>query len=217
MLRLQGLSKQFGKELVLKDISLELREGERLRLSGPSGSGKSTLLLCIAGLLEPDAGEIFMDNNPVTPQSLPPHRRGIGLALQDPTLWPHMTVAGNAGYGVHGLTKRQRAARVAELLDDLGLEGMQKSRPHQLSGGEARRVALARCLAPKPRLLLMDEPLVNLDPQTKERALACIRKQLKQTGASMIFVSHDPDNSHGLCNRQAVLRQGELTGGEALP
>lgn len=210
MLCLRNLEVAFGQTPALRDISLELGKGERMVLAGPSGSGKSTLLLCIAGLLEPDAGEVLVDTVAVTPRSLPPHRRGMGLVLQEPALWPHMSVAGNVGYGLHGRSRRERGQRVAGLLDALGLEGLHKRKPHQLSGGEARRVALARCLAPAPRLLLLDEALVNLDHDSKLRCLDLLQQELEQTGAAMIFVSHAPDELLGLCSRQCDMQQGRL-------
>lgn len=203
-----SLEKSFpGFQLAL---GLAAQEGEVLALLGPSGSGKSTLLKLIAGLLTPDRGFVRFRGQDLTP--LPPERRGVGFLFQDYALFPHLTVAENIAFGlVEARWPREaREERVRELLEKMGLSAHAQKRPQELSGGEQQRVALARALAPRPRLLLLDEPLGALDLRLREDLLFFLRKTLRAEGITTLVVTHDQGEAFLLAHRVAVLRQGSL-------
>ncbi|WP_164835666.1 ABC transporter ATP-binding protein [Thermus tenuipuniceus] len=203
-----ALKKRFpGFQLAL---DLTVQEGEVLALLGPSGSGKSTLLKLIAGLLSPDQGFVRFHGQDLTP--LPPERRGVGFLFQDYALFPHLTVAENVAFGLVEARwpRAEREARVRELLERMELLSHAGKRPQELSGGEQQRVALARALAPKPRLLLLDEPLGALDLRLREELLFFLRRTLREAGVTALLVTHDQGEAFLLAHRVAVIRQGRL-------
>jgi thiamine transport system ATP-binding protein len=189
-------------------VSLDMPAGEVLALLGPSGCGKSSLLRVVAGLEPPAAGSLRWAGQDLAP--LPVHRRGFGLVFQDGQLFPHRDVAGNVAYGLTGLDRGARAERVAELLDLVGLPGYGDRPVATLSGGERQRVALARSLAPHPRLLLLDEPLSALDRSLRERLADDLRRVLVATGTTALFVTHDQDEAFTVADRVAVMAAGRL-------
>lgn len=203
-----ALEKRFpGFQLAL---DLTVREGEVLALLGPSGSGKSTLLKLIAGLFSPDRGFVRFRGQDLTP--LPPERRGVGFLFQDYALFPHLTVAENIAFGLVEARwpGKEREARVKELLERMELTPHAQKRPQELSWGEQQRVALARALAPRPRLLLLDEPLGALDLRLREELLFFLRRTLRAEGVTTLVVTHDQGEAFLLAHRVALLRQGRL-------
>jgi thiamine transport system ATP-binding protein len=195
---------------ILDAVSLEVGAGERLALLGPSGSGKSTSLRVAAGLQRPTAGRVLLDGADVT--GVPPHRRGIGLVFQDAALFPHRDVAGNVGFGpkVRHLPDGDRTARVAEALELVGLAGTERRDVTTLSGGEAQRVALARALAPRPRVILLDEPLGALDGPLRQRLQDDLRELFERLSLTVVHVTHDVGEAFALGDRVAVLREGRV-------
>lgn len=191
MLKVSHLSVSYGKEKILNDISLSVPAGSTTAIVGPSGSGKSTLLHAICGLIPIDAGQIFLNDHDIT--SSPAHRRNIGLVSQSGDLFPTMTVRQNIEFGlrVDKVDKPTRAMRSDFLLDLISLTEYGKRMPDTLSGGQARRVALARALARKPPLLVMDEPLTGLDAETHDELAADIKRLIADTGTTAIIVTHD--------------------------
>lgn len=209
-LTLEGISKRFGDTVAVQDVSLALRPGETVALLGPSGCGKSTLLRLIAGLERPDSGRLFFAGEDLTRVGAP--RRGFGMVFQDYALFPHLNVFGNVAYGLveKGWSRAQQRARVAELLERVGLTGFGARRVTQLSGGQQQRVALARALAPEPRLLLLDEPLSNLDLTLREELKEGLRDLLRTLAVPAVFVTHDQSEAFTVAERVAVMRQGRL-------
>ncbi|MCG7286670.1 ABC transporter ATP-binding protein [Cellulomonas sp. ACRRI] len=189
-------------------VTLDVPVGEVLALLGPSGCGKSSLLRAVAGLEPPTSGDVTWDGTDLA--AVPVHRRGFGLVFQDGQLFPHRDVAGNVAYGLRGLPRDARAERVAELLDLVGLPGYDRRPVATLSGGERQRVALARSLAPRPRLLLLDEPLSALDRSLRERLADDLRRALVATGTTALFVTHDQDEAATVADRVAVMSAGRL-------
>ncbi len=201
MLDLAGISVRFGQRLVLDRVSVHVGRGEVVALLGESGSGKSTLLRVAAGLLTPDAGTVRIDGNDVT--SLPTHRRNVGLVFQDEQLFPHLDVAGNIGFGLrmHGVDAATRRTRVDELLDLVGMPCTGGRRVDRLSGGEAKRVALARSMAPRPAVLLLDEPLTGLDRDLHDRLAGELARILRADGTTALLVTHDPQEAATIADR----------------
>jgi thiamine transport system ATP-binding protein len=195
---------------IVEDVSLEVASGERLALLGPSGAGKSTLLRVVAGLERPAAGRVLVDGADVT--GTPAHRRGIGLVFQDAALFPHRSVAENVGFGpkVAGLPRDERAAHVAEALALVGLAHAGGRDPTTLSGGEAQRVALARALAPRPGMLLLDEPLGALDGPLRLRLQEDLRALFERLSLTVVHVTHDVGEAFALGDRVAILRVGRV-------
>jgi len=208
MLTVADVTVRFGDRVVLDGVSLDVDDGELVGLLGPSGSGKSTLLRVIAGIVAPDAGRVVLDGTDVT--SLPTHRRKIGMVFQDEQLFPHLDVAANIGFGLRiaGADKRLRRARVDELLDVVGLGGFGDRRIDGLSGGERKRVALARSLTPSPRLILLDEPLTGLDRELHDRLAEEVRDVLVTTRSTALWVTHDPAEADMVATR--ILHLPEL-------
>ncbi|NKY11785.1 ATP-binding cassette domain-containing protein, partial [Cellulomonas hominis] len=208
-LEVRGLVVRYpGGVTAVAGVDLEVARGEVLALLGPSGCGKSSLLRAVAGLEPPTAGRLAWDGLDLAP--VPVHRRGFGLVFQDGQLFPHRDVAGNVAYGLRDLDRAARAARVAELLDLVGLPGYGTRPVATLSGGERQRVALARSLAPRPRLLLLDEPLSALDRSLRERLAEDLRRVLTATGTTALFVTHDQDEAFTVADRVAVMSAGRL-------
>ena len=195
---------------ILDEVSLDVADGERLALLGPSGSGKSTALRVIAGLQAPSAGRVLLDGRDVT--RVPAHRRGTGLVFQDAALFPHRDVAGNVGFGprVAGLSEDEREARVRAALELVGLAGSERRDVTTLSGGEAQRVALARALAPRPEVLLLDEPLGALDGPLRRRLQTDLRELFERLRLTVVHVTHDVGEAFELGDRVAVLRDGRV-------
>lgn len=202
-INIRGIAKAFGSVSVLERVSLDITPKERLVIVGPSGSGKTTLLRLIAGLETPDAGEIWIDGRQASSptQVIPPHMRNTGMAFQVPALWPHMTVWDNIAFGLARLDGREIQRRIEELLTALGLERLSRRYPHQISGGEARRVALARALAPRPAILLLDEPLTHLNPDLKQRVLSVLQTHLDRYQPVLVYVTHDNDEARLIATR----------------
>ncbi len=209
-LRLDGLTRFYGATRVLDALSLEIARGDCLVLLGPSGCGKTTILNLVAGFLRPDAGRIMLDGQDIT--QLPPHRRDMGMVFQDYALFPHMTLAENVGFGLRmrGIGRSERARQAARALEQVGLGPLADRRPGQLSGGQRQRVALARALVIRPRLLLFDEPLSNLDAQLRDQLRTEIRAVLDEAGTTAIFVTHDQQEALALADRVALLRAGRI-------
>jgi iron(III) transport system ATP-binding protein len=193
MIILETVSKNFGPIRAVDGVSLEIPDRARLSLLGPSGSGKTTLLRLVAGLEVPDSGTITMDGRIVSsPRCMvPPSERSIGFVFQSGALWPHMTVAENIRFAVAGLPAAEQQQRIQPLMDRMGICSLAGRFPGQISGGEARRVALARALAPHPATLLFDEPLTNLDRPLREELLALILDVVRESGSRMIYVTHE--------------------------
>lgn len=193
----RNLDKSYGRHEVLKNISFALKAGDSLIIKGPSGCGKSTLLRILAGLEIPDAGEVWLDSRVV---SAPGHcelpwLRGIGMVFQAPTLWPHMTVAENITYPIMNWPRDKRKARLAGLLNMLEIADKEASFPDEISGGQARRVALARAFAARPRFMLLDEPLTNLNYDLKLHLLEHIKMEVERNKSTMIYVTHDSEEA----------------------
>ena len=198
----------FDDTVVLDGVTLRVADGELVALLGASGSGKSTLLRVIAGLVPPDAGTVTIDDADVT--DVPTHRRSVGMVFQDEQLFPHLSVGDNVGYGLKmaGVPPDGRRRRVAELLDLVGLDGFARRDVGGLSGGEAKRVALARSLAPEPKVLLLDEPLTGLDRELHDRLMVEVAAILRRVGTTSVWVTHDADEAAAVSDR--IVRIDEL-------
>jgi iron(III) transport system ATP-binding protein len=211
-LAVRGVSHAFGRRTVLRDVSLAVAPGELVSLVGPSGCGKTTLLRIAAGLEELQQGQVMIDGCAVAEPGyvVPPERRGIGLVFQDNALFPHLDVAGNVGFGLTKLAAGPRRERVAEVLHQVGMHDYGRAYPHQLSGGQQQRVALARALAPKPRVMLLDEPFSGLDTRLREQVRDDTLHVLKHSGAATLMVTHDPEEAMFMADRIAVMRDGQI-------
>jgi ABC-type Fe3+/spermidine/putrescine transport system ATPase subunit len=213
-LRIADVTKRFGDTLACDHVTFEVAAGEVLGLLGPSGCGKTTLLRCLAGFEDLTAGEVHLDGQLVADgrNSVPPERRRIGMVFQSYALWPHMTVEENVGMPLRlrGLSGRDRVPLVAESLRKLGLGALGKRYPSELSGGQQQRVALARATVAAPDLLLLDEPLSNLDALLREKLRDELRDELKDLGITTIFVTHDQAEAMAICDRVALLSSGRL-------
>jgi iron(III) transport system ATP-binding protein len=216
-LELRHLSKRFsvhrsGSDLpsVVDDLNLQVAPGELLTLLGPSGCGKTTTLRLIAGLEEPDGGEVWIDGRNMTGPFRPPERRGVGLVFQDYALFPHLNVLDNVLFGLRRLPRAERLPRARETLSLVGLTVFESRMPHQLSGGQQQRVALARALAPRPRLLLLDEPFSNLDAQLRHATRQEVRTILRRSGVAAILVTHDQEEALAFSDRIALMRAGQI-------
>ncbi|MCD2511284.1 ABC transporter ATP-binding protein [Comamonas endophytica] len=199
-------------QAAVQGVSLNLNAGDIGVLIGPSGCGKTTLLRAVAGLEPVSDGEIRLMDQLVSSAglSVPPEQRRIGMVFQDYALFPHLSVGANVAFGIHGLRKSEQAARVAEVLALVGLEGSAARFPHELSGGQQQRVALARALAPRPQLMLLDEPFSNLDVDLRERLAHEVRAILKAAGATALFVTHDQLEAFAIGDVIGVMNQGAL-------
>jgi ABC-type Fe3+/spermidine/putrescine transport system ATPase subunit len=210
LLSIRSVAKHFGKNIVLRDISLEIAEGEFLTILGESGSGKTTLLRILAGFEQSTAGEVWMSGERLDTQ--PPYRRRVNTVFQSYALFPHMTVAQNVGYGL-AIAKRPAAeieSRVSEALAKVKMSAYAKSKPSKISGGQQQRIALARALVNRPRLLLLDEPLSALDANLRRQMQVELKALQREVGITFIFVTHDQEEAMVMSDRIALLRSGEL-------
>jgi iron(III) transport system ATP-binding protein len=208
-LSVQGISKRFGDAVAVDGVTLEVGDHELLALVGPSGCGKSTVLRMVAGLQPADGGTIAVSGEVVDDGRtvLPPERRSVGLVFQEHALFPHLTVADNVAFGVR---REPRDRRVADMLAVVGLGDHGRRYPHELSGGERQRVALARALAPRPRLLLLDEPFASLDPNLRARIRDDVATILRDARTPAVFVTHDQAEALAIGDRIAVMRAGRI-------
>jgi iron(III) transport system ATP-binding protein len=214
MIEVRHVTRRFGAVTAASDVSFAVGDGERVALLGPSASGKTTVLRLIAGLERPDAGEVLVDDIVVSGPGgmIPPHRRHIGFVFQAPALWPHMTVAEHVTFGLNGMAQTAARQRLRDVLEQVSLTGLEGRYPGELSGGQARLVALARTLAPRPRHLLLDEPLVNLDPASKDRLLGVIDDTIRRERCSLLYVTHDGAEAARLATRVLRMKDGSLAG-----
>jgi thiamine transport system ATP-binding protein len=201
MLEVRDVSVAFDGAPVLDAVALSVARGEIVGLLGPSGSGKSTLLRVVAGIVRPDTGSVAIDD--VDMSQAPTHRRSVGMVFQDEQLFPHLTVGGNVEFGLkmQGLGKIERRSRATELLALVGLDGFADRAIERLSGGEAKRVALARSLAPEPKVLLLDEPLSGLDRDLRVRLAGDLAAILRSTATTSVWVTHDADEADRVADR----------------
>jgi len=209
-LRVAGLRREYGHIVALDGVDLDVRDGEMLTLLGPSGCGKTTLLRLVAGLEDPDGGTIEIAGRRVAGPggAVPPQRRRVGMVFQDLALFPHLSVADNVGYGIR--RDPDRAVRVAELLDLVNLGDAGARMPHELSGGMQQRVAIARALAPRPDVILLDEPFSSLDAALRTQLRSDLRAILRAAGATAVLVTHDQDEAMTLGDRMAVMVGGRI-------
>jgi ABC-type Fe3+/spermidine/putrescine transport system ATPase subunit len=208
LLKVVSISKAFAGTPVLHNVSFEADDGEIVCLLGPSGCGKTTLLRIVAGLETADSGQVTFDGRPL--EAVPVHRRGFGLMFQDYALFPHKDVTANVAFGLRmqALSRQSVENRVSEILDLVGMRGYGGRRVYDLSGGEQQRVALARSLAPGPRLLMLDEPLGSLDRALREDLMSELRTILKRVGVTSIYVTHDQQEAFAASDRVIIMRQG---------
>jgi iron(III) transport system ATP-binding protein len=208
------VTKRFGATTAVRQLSLDIRDGEFVTLLGPSGCGKTTLLRLIAGFMAPDEGEIRVGAATLSTPArvVPPERRGMGMVFQNYAVWPHRTVYENVAFGleVRKVGKADTRARVAEMLELVNLSGLERRYPNELSGGQQQRVALARSLVVEPEILLLDEPLSNLDAKLRERMRWELKALQRRTGITFVYVTHDQTEAMALSDRVAVMHQGEI-------
>ena len=209
-LALQGVTRRFGDHTAVDDVSLEIAAGELLALIGASGSGKTTTLRIVAGYEVPDSGRVMLDGRDIT--ALPPQKRGFGMVFQHYALFPHMPVEENVAFGLEarGIPKAKRLERARSALESVGLGSAGKRGIQSLSGGEQQRVALARALVIEPQVLLLDEPLSNLDPTLRQTTRDDLRAMLHRVGVSALFVTHDQEDAFAIADRIALIRRGKL-------
>lgn len=210
LLSIRDLNKSYGKIKALRGVSFDVSEGEIVAVLGPSGCGKSTLLAVIAGLIPPDSGEIYWEGKSL--EDVPTHKRGFGLMFQDFALFPHMNVYENVVFGLRyrGNETEMIDSRVNQVLDLVGLTGFEKRDINTLSGGEQQRVALARSIAPQPRLLMLDEPFGSLDRNLRERLIFELREILSTMKQTAIYVTHDQEEAFGIADRAVLMRAGQV-------
>ncbi len=212
-IKIENLFKKFGTMVAVNHIDLEVIQGEILTLLGPSGCGKTTTLRCIAGLERPDEGDVLIDGKPMFSKGfVPPSQREIGMVFQNYAVWPHLRVFDNVAYGLklQRLPKEEIKRRVNEVLESVGLSGLGKRYPGQLSGGQQQRVALARALVRNPKVLLLDEPLSNLDAKLRERMRFEIKSLVRRMNMTSVYVTHDQAEAMVISDRIAVMESGNI-------
>jgi iron(III) transport system ATP-binding protein len=211
-LSLRAVTRRFGARTAVDGVSLDVARGKVLALLGPSGCGKTTTLRIAAGLERPDSGCVFVGGRLVDGEGrhVAPERRGVGLMFQDYALFPHLTAKANVAFGLSRLSRAGRHARADEELAHVGLSHLASAYPHTLSGGEQQRVALARMLAPRPHVVLMDEPFSGLDTRQRDELRAATLARLREAGAAVVIVTHDPDEAMRLGDRIALMREGRI-------
>jgi len=213
-IELVGVHRRFGPVVALDGVNLRVGDGEVVALLGPSGSGKTTVLRLVAGFDRPDGGAVSLGGwtvaDPARGVWVPSERRGVGIVFQDLALFPHLTVAGNVGFGLMEGPAVDRRARVRHMLDLVGIAELGGRYPHELSGGQQQRVALARALAPGPAVVLLDEPFASLDAGLRSQLCEEVGRILRATGATALFVTHDQEEALALADRVAVLERGCL-------
>lgn len=209
-LRLEGLTKRYGDSTVVSDLTVSVRRGELVAFLGPSGCGKTTTLRMIAGFIDADGGSIYIDDQRI--DGLPSRLRGTAMVFQDYALFPHMTIADNIGFGLRmrKVPKQQRLRRVREVLDLVQLGDVESKYPSELSGGMRQRVALARAIVVEPRILLLDEPLSNLDAKLRKQLRVELREMHERIGITTVFVTHDIEEAFYLADRVVVMNNGML-------
>ncbi len=209
-LRLSGVAKTHGETAVLRGLDIEVLEGEFFVLLGPSGCGKTTLLRAVAGLVELDAGRVFLGGTDIT--AVPAEERNVAMVFQDYALYPHFTVRDNLAFGPkrHRVPREEIARRIDSVTRMLGIEALLERKPHQLSGGQQQRVALGRAIVREPTLFLMDEPLSNLDAQIRANTRAELKELQRRLGVTTLYVTHDQLEAMTLADRLAVMNQGKL-------
>jgi ABC-type Fe3+/spermidine/putrescine transport system ATPase subunit len=220
LISISGLTKAFGERQVIKDLNLDVESGEVVGLVGPSGIGKSTTLNIVAGLMKPDSGEVKIDGRVVTRSGgssevmVHPAERGLGYVMQDNALFPHMTVVDNIAFGLRGakLAPERALSRAQEMMELLRIDDLAELRPGQLSGGQQKRVALARSLAPQPNILLMDEPLSSMDQELREHLKAELKGIFDRLDLTVMYVTHDNLEARQLVDRIAVFGSGRISG-----
>jgi iron(III) transport system ATP-binding protein len=212
ILKLDGVDKAYGTESVILDLSLAVEDGEILTVLGPSGCGKTTTLRLVAGLERPDAGAVRIGGETVAGGGsyVAPEQRDVGVVFQEFALFPHMTAEENVAFGLNDVPAEQRAARVEEMLDLVGLVDQRDAHPDELSGGQQQRVALARSLAPEPEILLLDEPFSNLDVDLRIEMRERVREILKAAGVTAVSVTHDQEEAMSISDRVAVMQAGSI-------
>jgi iron(III) transport system ATP-binding protein len=208
LMQIKNLSLNYGEQIVLNNLNLDANQGELTAVLGASGAGKSTLLRLIAGFESPTSGEIFIDSKLVSNSRdvVAPEKRGVGIVPQDSALFSHLTVSQNIGFGL----PKGSDARIKELLNLVGLSDYADRKPASLSGGQAQRVALARALAPRPKLILLDEPFSALDAELRARLREDVRRVLRAENATAILVTHDQEEALSLADKVAILRDGKI-------
>jgi iron(III) transport system ATP-binding protein len=209
-IEISGVNLSYGATHVLKDVALSIRPGEFFAFLGPSGCGKTTLLRLIAGFAQAQTGKVLLDGQDVAP--LPPWKRDVGMVFQSYALWPHMTVAKNVAFGLEErrLPRAEIDRRVSQALELVGLSAFAERRPAQLSGGQQQRVAVARTIAIEPKVLLLDEPLSNLDAKMRVSVRRELRALQQRLGLTTIFVTHDQEEANTICDRIAVMDAGTV-------
>lgn len=209
-LHLEGLEKRYGDHVAVTSVSLTIRDGEFVSLLGPSGCGKTTILRMVAGLIVPTGGRIWIDDREVT--QLPTNRRNVGLVFQSYALFPHMTVFENVAFGLRrqGVNGSQLRQRVEEALANVRLTGYGDRYPHQMSGGQQQRVAVARSIAPRPSILLFDEPLSNLDASLRDEMQIELKRLQREVGITTLFVTHDQGEALSMSDRVCVIADGHV-------
>lgn len=208
--RVEGLTKRYGQVVAVNNVDVEIKEGSLTAILGPSGCGKTTLLRCIAGLLTPDAGKVFIGKEDVT--NVPPFKRNLGMVFQRPSMFPHMTAYKNIAWALQlrGWPKDKISSRVTEMLKLVHLEGMEERAFSQLSGGQAQRVVIARALAPQPDILLLDEPLSSLDAKLRDQLKLEIAEIHRKAGCTTVLVTHDQAEALTIDHKPPLARLQEF-------
>ena len=213
-IKIEGLKFKYKNAVkdVIKDFSMEIENGEIISIFGESGSGKSTVLRLLCGLEVPSAGNIKIDDKVIVDNenSTLPENRQMGMVFQDYALFPHMTIEKNIKFGLKHMSSKEKDNRLKEVLELVDLKGFEKRYPHELSGGQQQRIALARALAPKPDLLLLDEPFSNLDSELQERIRRELESIIRKANITSIFVTHDKEDSKAIADRVVILKEGQI-------